>query len=435
MADVRPYGQMREEGPTAGYGHELEVASSGWASTSSGEDGCVVDLLDPILEQEAPGAPMSAQTYKAVMSRSGKFSGKPRPKDHEFHEEEFALRQDLAYGKLRWYGNWLEDLWCFLRNNNPVFSICYSHPLHPISRSERYFIYGTMVIFKVLLACACQEGQACLYCNLTTCRSTASGCSHVSWAPMGHSMSDLTAAARTLHWRRLSSSEGSESLNEDISELLNESVTVQAVPDGNASNASDPEHGLYYNPNATEDSKIGIDYLRSHPGANYCCVCKRMGVIWFLETFGAKLGSMLYCLVFGATYAIVMFQMVACACAQKFEASKKRRRCEEGGYFVVGCVTLLLVVFVLPKLVWYCLLNDMLLTALMTFVKAQAISWLGTIFFAPGMAIFSFLYWKEKRQEKKGELRWHVTWQEWRDWEDDGAPPAPTSSPTLSPRL
>lgn len=129
-------------------------------------DGDVLGMLTKL--QHDP--PMDEASYKAILALKSKgcllqIEGT----DDEFTEEGFRLRQDLAFGKVRWYGEYPKDLWCYLRNNNPIFSICYSHPLHPIERWERYYIYLTIIIFKMSLAVLITRAAGCIGDGATTC--------------------------------------------------------------------------------------------------------------------------------------------------------------------------------------------------------------------------------------------------------------------------
>jgi len=113
--------------------------------------------------------PMDEDTYREILDNKGKASLLNLEEQDEFTEEQFRLRQDLAFGKVRWYGNYAQDLWCYLRNNNPIFSICYSHPLHPIERWERYYIYATIIIFKMSLAVLVTRAAKCMDDGVLTC--------------------------------------------------------------------------------------------------------------------------------------------------------------------------------------------------------------------------------------------------------------------------
>jgi len=89
--------------------------------------------------------------------------------EREFTLPEVSLRQDLAANKVRWYGLWTKDLWCFMRNNNPFCAMFFSHRLHPVSRCSRWAAFGMQFLFVVFISCAVTEGGSCLYCGIREC--------------------------------------------------------------------------------------------------------------------------------------------------------------------------------------------------------------------------------------------------------------------------
>eukprot|EP00441_Pelagodinium_beii_P036783 CAMPEP_0197629570 /NCGR_PEP_ID=MMETSP1338-20131121/7370_1 /TAXON_ID=43686 ORGANISM="Pelagodinium beii, Strain RCC1491" /NCGR_SAMPLE_ID=MMETSP1338 /ASSEMBLY_ACC=CAM_ASM_000754 /LENGTH=341 /DNA_ID=CAMNT_0043200635 /DNA_START=39 /DNA_END=1061 /DNA_ORIENTATION=- len=81
---------------------------------------------------------------------------------HDFTEEELALRTDFAANKEVWYADYWMDLWCFTRNTNPIMALCYSHPLHPISRNERIAITILQIVFMMMITSAVPRAQGCI---------------------------------------------------------------------------------------------------------------------------------------------------------------------------------------------------------------------------------------------------------------------------------
>jgi len=94
----------------------------------------------------------------------------------KYTDAELKLRQDLVANKMRWYGDWRKDLWCFLRNNNPVVSMCFSHPLHPVTRKERLFAYFLMALNALYCASAISEAKDCISCSGDPCNGGGSTC-------------------------------------------------------------------------------------------------------------------------------------------------------------------------------------------------------------------------------------------------------------------
>jgi len=90
-------------------------------------------------------------------------------KEAMYDDASLRLRQDMAAGKVRWYGCWRRDLWYFLRNTHPVVSVCYSHPLHPVSRKARWFAYFLQMLFVLAIATALSEARRCFECDIGFC--------------------------------------------------------------------------------------------------------------------------------------------------------------------------------------------------------------------------------------------------------------------------
>lgn len=83
--------------------------------------------------------------------------------DHGVYSEaELKLRQDMAANKVVWYADYWKDMWCFTKNTNPVVALCYSHPLHPISRKERIFITVLQSVFLMMVSSAIPRAQLCV---------------------------------------------------------------------------------------------------------------------------------------------------------------------------------------------------------------------------------------------------------------------------------
>jgi len=90
-------------------------------------------------------------------------------KERQYDDASLRLRQDMAAGKVRWFGCWRRDLWYFLRNTHPVVSVCYSHPLHPVSRKARWFAYFLQMLFVLAIATALSEARRCFECDIGFC--------------------------------------------------------------------------------------------------------------------------------------------------------------------------------------------------------------------------------------------------------------------------
>eukprot|EP00930_Biecheleria_cincta_P024480 TRINITY_DN1751_c1_g1_i2.p1 TRINITY_DN1751_c1_g1~~TRINITY_DN1751_c1_g1_i2.p1 ORF type:complete len:358 (+),score=56.28 TRINITY_DN1751_c1_g1_i2:53-1126(+) len=93
--------------------------------------------------------------------------------DHEYSEAELKLRQDMAANKVVWYADYWKDYWCYTRNTNPILALCYSHPLHPISRKERVFITVLQTVFIMMVSSAIPKAQHCLRDGRTRYEATS----------------------------------------------------------------------------------------------------------------------------------------------------------------------------------------------------------------------------------------------------------------------
>lgn len=82
-----------------------------------------------------------------------------------YSDAEMKLRQDMAANKVVWYADYWKDFWCFTRDTNPILALCYSHPLHPISRKERIFITVLQTIFIMMISSAIPRAEQCLRDN------------------------------------------------------------------------------------------------------------------------------------------------------------------------------------------------------------------------------------------------------------------------------
>lgn len=65
----------------------------------------------------------------------------------------------MAANKVVWYAEYWKDFWCFTRNTNPILALCYSHPLHPISRRERIVITVLQIAFVMMVSSAIPKAQ------------------------------------------------------------------------------------------------------------------------------------------------------------------------------------------------------------------------------------------------------------------------------------
>jgi len=127
---------------------------------------------------------MSGGTSMQCMMMCGDFVHRLRLKHLEdegaevagkFTNGELMVRKDFSQNKVCWHGAILKDLWLFTMNTNPIIALCYSHPVHPISRAERWFITLFHSLFIMMISSACPRAENCLQLGLSHCVSPAPG--------------------------------------------------------------------------------------------------------------------------------------------------------------------------------------------------------------------------------------------------------------------
>lgn len=125
------------------------------------------------IQCQTPEDPMSADTYRAILASLQRYNSSSylHSGEDEFTEEELKVRQDMAKNKAVWCGEFRRDLWYYLINMNPILASCYSHPLHPISRNERFLVYGLSFVFVTNVAAATSLASACQVCHYAGCHS------------------------------------------------------------------------------------------------------------------------------------------------------------------------------------------------------------------------------------------------------------------------
>jgi len=59
--------------------------------------------------------------------------------------------------------------WLYLINVNPIFASCYSHPLHPIARKERFLVYALAFLFVTNVSADTALASTCQTCQFRGC--------------------------------------------------------------------------------------------------------------------------------------------------------------------------------------------------------------------------------------------------------------------------
>lgn len=123
-----------------------------------------VGLMSPPSVRSRVIPPMDAGCYEQVLVHLA--GSCVLDSDDVYSQPELRLRRDFFKNKCVWVGEFWEDMWYFLININPVLAMCYSHPLHPISRGERFMVNGLSFFFVGIVAVACAQGYECTVCDV-----------------------------------------------------------------------------------------------------------------------------------------------------------------------------------------------------------------------------------------------------------------------------
>ena len=188
-------------------------------------------------------------------------------------------------------------------------TLCYSHPLHPISRRERWLIFLLQALFTLLITSGLTEATECVACGITTCVANTSVCEDYS--------------STELSGRRV---------QEYGPHLVRR-------PGGHQARQNFPA------PNAQEV-----------PADSGCCLCVTTGMVWAMENIyigdgsSTWFGVAVYNAMINFVFSKLTENLVACNCGQtsregKFcgfgqtlSADEHRHRCERIGYAVLTLI-------------------------------------------------------------------------------------------------
>lgn len=257
--------------------------------------------------------------------------------EQDYETVEVLLRQDLAANKTRWYGVWSRDLWCFLRNNNPVCSLCFSHYLHPISRKNRMVAMGLQVVFLLFISAALTEARLCEACGFRACNVLIR---HPKEDCLRHSGAAAAAAAP-------GPQQGDDTLAPWQSPAEQDSA---ALPMTDLGLPGDEKTLAGLNP----DQQKKVWELKTAPDLDFCCTCARALVLGFYESFPGAVGGALYAVLANCAFALTVFALLGCACCQR-ATPRRRKMGEVCGYAIVAalaCVMLLGAPFIM-RYVWH----------------------------------------------------------------------------------
>lgn len=237
--------------------------------------------------------PMDSDTYELILrwqlealgdNMQGQLSEAPATPDRagtQYTAAELKLREDFAKNKMRWVGEFWEDLWYFTMNTNPFVALCFSHPLHPVGRSERCIITLFQALFVMIVSCGLGEAQECLSCGIVSCDIRNDSC-HQSY----------------------------------------------------------PEYQEHRFVRDRADQRG--DELQSPP-LNMCCSASIWGMIWVAThvTIGDyQIGVPMYALVANVVFGQVCFCLAMCCCCQAKPMRTRNRweRCGQAAVVLVGAI-------------------------------------------------------------------------------------------------
>lgn len=293
-----------------------------------------------------PTEAMSADTYRAVLEGHGRMDTstfREHGPDDEYTQEQLYLRQDFSKNKAVWVGDFSKDLWYYLSNINPIVAAFYSHPLHPISRVQRWIVYAISVVFVSNVTGAITLSSECQLCNADS--------------------------------------------SENYTENCNEPVPLYCEHLHN-----DTDH-YFQIQNLTKYESWRLPM--------FCCRSRRWGALWFLDTFG-DYGPVLFSFLANLVFSLTCFQLMMCPCVQ--QQSMSARKCGETVgilfFFVVALMTYLWAwrlpgdLFRLHRLV----------EMAETFALTKLLSWFGASIF--NVSLFCLLFWLQKPKAQGSRWRW-----------------------------
>eukprot|EP00928_Gymnodinium_smaydae_P048156 TRINITY_DN32188_c0_g1_i1.p1 TRINITY_DN32188_c0_g1~~TRINITY_DN32188_c0_g1_i1.p1 ORF type:complete len:442 (-),score=57.00 TRINITY_DN32188_c0_g1_i1:245-1477(-) len=321
--------------------------------------------------------PMDAGTYEQILARLGRLdtvasgssdesAGEDVASKDDYTEAELKLRTDFSRNKCVWVDSFKEDLWYFLINMNPVLTMCYSHPLHPISRRERFIVYGLSFVFVGLVSVAVAHGEVCFTCDYCLeCRP--GGCYEQN------ATCPLTFEERT----------GVDALTR---------------------NTVDPHDVHHFAQSLASGSESTLKFT-----ASFCCQAYRFGALYFLEHFkigNFSFGGSLYAFVANCVFSTLCFQLMMCGCVQS-RSKRVRRAGERLGYVLFGVVFVCTIA--LGASMWrFASENDatiyLLTNALRIFVCAKVGSWIGTTIF--NIFVFAVLFPIQRPKDPRSRFAW-----------------------------
>lgn len=331
-----------------GSDYDDESCNDLWSEVRS----CGLPLPRCVRQREFP--PMTSQTYHLILKELGRLdegdSGSEIGEigncdDGDYTDAERMLRMDFLRNKVVWVGSYCEDLWYFLINMHPLISLFYSHPLHPITRSERIFVYILSFFAVTLITTYAASSDYCGKCRLPE----ASWCVPIELGCLEDHVGHILPILQTLY--------SPEQLREQEEQFWN----------------------------------------------GFCCRSEQMLARWFAEKFvigNWNAGPMLYALVCNSIFSILCFQCMICGCVQS--QSRKQRVLGQALGYVLFALVALFVLHDAGGIFLFCLEFGTLQASVTNFIEAKLLSWTGVTFV--NIVTFTLLFWTQRQREDEESL-------------------------------
>lgn len=294
-----------------------------------------------------PAKAMSAETYKTILAAQGRTNTESfavHGNDDDYTQEQLFLRQDFGQNKAVWVGDFKRDLWYYLINMNPILAACYSHPLHPISRKKRYFVYALSVVFVSDVASVVALSSLCKPCGFETSNTTQ--CQGRGYASLKcHELHDMYP---------------------DISHDRAHELEVEVLP-----------------------------WL--------CCHSYNFGALWLVDTY-PHCGGIIYSTLANTIFSLACFQLMMCACVQQ-QSMRRRQIGERVGLWVFALLAVL-TIYPFAYHVWHGKLLHLwcLKRMVRIFFSSKLLTWLAVTIF--NVCLFCLLFWLQKPKPEDSRWRW-----------------------------
>jgi hypothetical protein len=318
-----------------------------------------------------------------------------------------CLREDLAREKVRWYGSWWYDHLLYMRLHNPLLSLKFSHPLHPISRRERWLLLVVQSFFTVLLACALTEATECVACGIYDCDISVNESLCVET-----NVEEVDTGRRVLLLGGGSGGAGGTGGGGGAAApRLQAALDAMNGPRGLS--RRQPAMGRQHH---RLPSGFRPPQGKELPRETWCCASHRLGMNWLFGHTDEWWGVAIYSSVANLIFAQFTTLLVECRCAQRAHggkfcglgnhlvATELRARYEYLGYLVMALVIVVQAGLAVP-LIAYIWKNGLGGLLLLNFVVGKVGSWSGIT--ALQLGLFTAKFYMQRGRGSANKF--HVT--------------------------